>query len=265
MAEFLGGTFLQMTPLLAIKYKMLRFEDRVAVLCRFGMKVLTMHGSLFLLNVAVYPVISFVGQSPYDALVNSGCFIVTLLTLHVGFNFSLLHLHKQEFRDVQLVWCMALALGCIINAMYAKKWTLVDFCVSQCNALELLTFMPALWMLWTMNQNVEMFAPLPENSSHKQATFFCIFVVTFYFHEDILGPLGDEDLFGHEMAKFAIMGHGFHFMVLLDFAIFFLFQAWSPKQIKNEDIQKPKLEESTDGLVSQELQAVTESTESSQA
>lgn len=234
VCEFFSNVIIQLIPLVLIKYKIAVFDDALSAICRFSQKVMLMHFALFLTRVITFPYISFVGQDWSFFLANAVSLVGAFLALHFGFNFKWRHICSQENGDLQLILVAASIIGCVQQYRYGITWNVSDVLTSIWNAMEVMTFAPALFLLYQMDQRAELFTPLPEKSSRTQAVSFFVFIVSFYIHENVMTPMrmAQQGLSKLRNFSFFCGGHLMHLVMLLDFGAFFLFQAWFPTHLK---------------------------------
>merc|ERR1712217_717628 len=157
------------------------------------------------------------------------------------FEFPLTPQRFWEQRDVRNLVGLAIAWAFSTEAFYIylePKWTAmgsrmfirenisvykVMFVAS--NYVDIVAFMPVVWRLYSVESELDdcaVGAMVPEETK-RMVKYFLLFVVGFYAWDDVIDPvmsLLDEPL--------AMMAHAAHFMLLLDFAGFFLFQVNSP-------------------------------------
>lgn len=222
--EFLINTVLEMLPLVIIKHKIVDCTDRMALLCRFAIKVLIMHMSLFIVSLVAVMLTTVPADSQSVLVVNSVSLVAAAALMHWGFNVEWNKFYTSEHRDIQVIHLFA-----FLYAAAAWKWRqgsdIFSFLINARNTIEICTFLPGIRMLYQMNRNAEIFMPLPQQSSQHQAVYFTLFMLAYYLHENIISPIyaGFPDLLFYG-------GHALHLALLVDFCGFFLFEAWAPKK-----------------------------------
>lgn len=235
MREFLGCEVLQLLPLVIIKHKIVWSQDRINVLSRFVTNVLIMHVSLFAIRVWTYPIVvaDIDLQDDQYVVINLVSLIGAFSVLTFGFNFNWSALFSEEHRDVHWIHVVALVQAAVTQLVDKEtRYNPGFFLIRICNAIEIYTFMPAVFQLYRMQVCMEVFAPLPEKSAQRQATAFFIFLTIFYVHEDLLVA---QDL------PLCPTGHILHLLMLLDFGGFFLFQAFNSNFHSRNDVKGEQL------------------------
>merc|ERR1712187_174440 len=101
------------------------------------------------------------------------------------------------------------------------------------NYVDIVAFMPVVWRLYQAEEldDCAMGATV-SLEARRQVRYFFIYVVIFYSWDDVIGPimaLREDPL--------AMMAHAAHFMLLLDFAGFFIFQVGQPTTVKEHGDQ----------------------------
>lgn len=225
VTELIANTIVQLLPLILIKKKIVLVDAKVSVLCTFVTKVLVMHLSLFVLRV-----LSFFTLDTGEFMVDLIGASILVVILQNAFELHWPKLLTEEYRDVHILHLAALVFTVFMGYFYGtSSWNMNDFMIRLNNALEVMTFMPAVWTLYKMNRNVEVFTPMSAGDSANQAKCFLAFVFAFYVHENIYVVVHTED------QPLCWIAHCLHCFLLLDFGAFFLFQTQNPKE-RNEDV-----------------------------
>jgi len=232
LKTFLALIMIQMLPLVLIEVKMPSCSDPLALLARFGSKVLLMHACV--LGI----------RGCYNMLYNDYSFMDTFwfmgacAALCQGFDFRLTRRTVYEHKDVLCLMLLALLTAVIeerISYMTMRpwrrkryQWSLANYVVPSCNYAEILAFVPAVWMVW--QDKSEMSSPCHAADDAKiqmKVKAFFMFLVAFYVYED-LRPVMEM---WSEM-PLAALGHSAHFLLVLDFAGFMLAHIFNPEKIK---------------------------------
>lgn len=245
-----GGMLIamQMVPMVALKLKLYSVTDRVGMLRRFSTKVLLMHLVFISIRVSAEIILIAVGAGwshvvsiySWDFLNDVTSLIALVSILKRYFNFERPFLQIFDHRDVVTLVVLASASGIAMEALdavldwkaYSGKRPFVDNVIvallfAQAEYIEVLTFMPAVWLLIRMEPDASVFKGLRSGSTaedfaalRKQTEMFFTWLISFYVTEDLICPVvlrGKETL--------VLCGHATHFMLLLDFSGFFLSQA----------------------------------------
>lgn len=231
--DFLTQNLLQMLPLVALRLKISDCADRVAILSRFATKTLLMH--LYSLTLRISIVTCF--DAPYSEYA-PGAYYFNLVSLFgvwwlltTTFDFKFAEALNSEYRETLVLVLLAIVISVITNSSVHNSKQLEWTMVSCQNNTEVVAFMPAVWMLYQMNRSVEVFVPLPDQFARVRAQHFMSFLAAFYLYEDVYGPF--MTVTGEPLL---VWGHILHLMLLLDFGVFFLFQAYGPKSSKPDPV-----------------------------
>lgn len=244
-----SGTLIvqQMVPMVVLKLKLYAVNDRVGMLRRFSTKVLLMHLVFLSTRVTAEIILIAVGAGwshivsiySWDFIndITSLIALVSILKRYFGFERGLLHI--SEHPDVVALVILACGAGTAMESidalldwkLYAQKRPFIDNIIvallfAQAEYMEVLTFMPAVWLLIRMEPDAAVFKGLRSGANseefaaiRKQTTVFFTWLVGFYVTEDLICPAllrGKETLI--------LCGHAAHFLLLLDFSGFFLYQ-----------------------------------------
>lgn len=235
----------QMIPLLALKFKMYTCSDRMGLLCRFAIKVLLIHVAFLSLRVTaqLYLIIGGLGWKNFWSMMTWDLFnditslyaLLKILKESFGWEWDREHLSKHiEIQTLVGVSVAAAFSTQIVDAFLQPKLykgflkVVLSSAFEASNYLDVLTFVPGIWMLYRQDDGdgTVVFRGLKAQDhtedKSKQTMYFFMFLLSFYFTEDLLSPimtLRKEPL--------AIVAHTCHFMLILDMAGFFLQQAYS--------------------------------------
>lgn len=230
--NFLGFTALQMAIILALKAKIMRCADCVAVLSRTAIKVLLVHACfLFLRLFTIYFIDDLTGFWEYDSSIDTGvnfvALISSLIILNVVFEVQLCSL--ASFWDhLDVLALLVFAFSCTGYNMYTAPHRLnkLDIITFLCNSVECLTYMPAARLI-TMDIKAETFVPISRHTGQSRAMNYLFWMLCFYTYEDVINPM--LTLMSESAPGILMAAHFVHFGMLMDFAGLFLVAACSPK------------------------------------
>jgi len=225
LKTFLALIVVQMLPLVFLEMKMLDCPDPAGMLSRFGAKVLLMHACFLALRVCAHP---------YTEVGTGLCNLVSLLgacaALHVGFGFRWSVAGLLRHCDVCLLAAAATATACVtclvgndINDLPYLELVIA----TASDYIELLAFVPAVWMVQRPDKDVAPAWSEPVPDPQRQAACFFAFLVALYLAEDGVSALrlwGDLPL--------AAAAHTAHFLLVLDVACFLLAHFCNPEKLK---------------------------------
>lgn len=259
--------FVQMLPIIALKLKLWQHPDRLTVLCRFANKVMIIHAIFLGLRVFSQVWLNLLGEGwakvfsmmTIDFLndLSSWCFAVSILRKHYAWEFSLQNfLHHGDLVILTAVACIAAVATEALDVevepgVYEKKGYFkfnlgISTIFAIANYLDVISFVPGVWLVYRMEPNMNVFKSLTGNegvkavhfsgkrgysgasessvansdgteksSVQRQAGSFFAFLIQYFFTEDLISPVlmsADEPL--------VVMGHVAHFVLLIDFAGF---------------------------------------------
>lgn len=217
---FLALIVVQMLPLVFLEKQILSCPDPVSMLSRFGSKVLLMHFCFLALRVCTWPLLEVgIGVCNLIGLVG------VLAALFVGFDFRLSALMQQK----DLLGLVLLGIGSAFLTEvvdYYNRQTLLESTIfTTANYIEILAFVPAVWMVHTTVKKGEDWSSITA-CRESQALAFFAFLVCFYIMEDLISAyrLGWSEPLG-------AAGHIVHFLLLLDFACFLLAHIYNPEKL----------------------------------
>mmetsp|Transcript_67040 Transcript_67040/g.160680 ORF Transcript_67040/g.160680 Transcript_67040/m.160680 type:complete len:313 (+) Transcript_67040:58-996(+) len=258
---FLFNIMLQMMPLVALKFKIWSCNDRVSLVPLVLVKTMLMHVALSTMRV-VSQAIEGVSYRKSEFAFDVAALVGAVMVLHFVFQVPLTLVHYIKYQDVRNLVIMATAAAFAAEAyfVYVVPWwegQPVSFAGSNlqtskilfvaANYVDILAFMPVVWRLYQVENEMDDFSigTKVSNEARTQARWFFLYVCGFYFWDDVFDAimtLSDEPI--------AMMAHGAHYMLLLDFAGFFSFQVTSP-QLTGVNKDKEKGEQ-LQGLLSNE-------------
>lgn len=220
--HFLALIVVQMLPLLFLEMKILSCPDPVAMLSRFGTKVLLMHSCFLGLRVAAWPLLE-VGLG-FCNLIGLGAACVALYW-GFGFCFSDIPSHIDIFGLLLLAVSGAL---CTEMLNFHRIGTLLENTIFTASSyMEILSFMPAVWMVHQTSKKSDEKQVAEPTSAQTQATFFFAFLVPFYVMEDLISAYRVFST-GEPLAS---VGHVVHFLLVLDFSCFLLSHIFNPEKV----------------------------------
>lgn len=240
---FLANILLQMMPLVALKAKIWSCSDRISLLPMVLLKTLLMHLSVETLRLVATAIPYLQGKRVHtmSVAVDASCFCMAVAILHYYFNFTPTPAKFLEHVDVRNLVGLAVAGSFASEAFFvyvepmwmteeAKRYAVDGISVPKAlftasNYVDIIAFMPVLWRFYQAENEHEdcNYGTNVSEEAKKQIHMFFLFVFCFYAWDDVIDPvmsLLDEPI--------AMMAHAAHFMLLLDFCGFFLFQAGNP-------------------------------------
>jgi len=220
--HFLALIVIQMLPLVFLEVKILSCPDPVAMLSRFGTKVLLMHACFLVLRVCAWPLLE-VGLGFCNLL----GLVAVCVSLIYGFRFRCASIAAHG--DVGGLLLLAV-VGALLTELldFNRQASLLETTIFTASSyMEILAFVPAVWMVHqTVKKNDDDYVS-GSDAVQAQATFFFAFLVPFYIMEDVISAFrvgGEEPL--------AAVGHVVHFLLLLDFACFLLSHIYNPDKVQ---------------------------------
>jgi len=210
--QFLTLIVLQMLPLVFLEMKILSCPDPVAMLSRFGTKVLLMHFCFLALRVLAWPLLE-VGLGVCNLLGLLAAFVA----LVGGFRFRFANICTHW--DIGCLLLLAVGGALLTELLDFKRSTgLLETTIFTASSyMEILAFVPAVWMVHQAVKKSDDTVISGSASVQRQAAFFFAFLVPFYVMEDLISAyrVGTAD-------TLAATGHVVHFLLLLDFACFLM-------------------------------------------
>jgi len=221
--HFLALIVIQMLPLVFLEVKILSCSDPVAMLSRFGSKVLLMHACFLSLRVLAWPLLE-VGLGWCNLL----GLVAVCGALHWGFGFRCSKIAAHLDICGLLLLAVVGALGTEFLDFQRQANLLECTIFTASSYMEILAFVPAVWMVHqSTKKNDDDVYDFETTTVQTQATFFFAFLVPFYVMEDVISAFrvgGEEPM--------AALGHVVHFLLLLDFACFLLSHIYNPDKVK---------------------------------
>eukprot|EP00435_Cladocopium_sp_Y103_P015501 s1566_g3.t2 len=182
--------------------------------------VLLMHACFLALRVCTWPLLE-VGIGVCNLIGLLG--VCAALYLGFGFRFSSL-LCQTDLLALVLLAVGSAFLTEVVD-FYNHQSLLESTIFTSANYIEILAFVPAVWMVHTTVKKGEDWSSITA-AKESQASAFFTFLVLFYVMEDLFSAyrLGFNEPFG-------AVGHIVHFLLLLDFACFLLAHIYNPDKL----------------------------------
>lgn len=234
---FLGCILLQMLPLVALKAKIYTCNDRVSLVPLVLVKTLLMHIFLEIMRISSQAANGIEGNK-LNVAVDVLNLVLGVAILRVSFDFPMTLQSFLQHHDVRNLLGLAVSAAFVSEAFFvyvepswmseATRHYIKDglvfskvFFVAS-NYVDIVATMPIVWRLYRAESEMDdcVVGTMVSLEAKKQMQYFFAFLVSFYAYDDVIDPvltLLDEPL--------AMMAHAAHFMLVLDFAAFFLFQA----------------------------------------
>mmetsp|Transcript_3071 Transcript_3071/g.5402 ORF Transcript_3071/g.5402 Transcript_3071/m.5402 type:complete len:304 (+) Transcript_3071:85-996(+) len=248
LTGFLATILLSMLPLMALKAKIWSCSDRVSLVPMVLVKTLLMHASLEVLRISsqVLEGWSYIVRNKMNFCFDTVMFVCAMSALRVVFDVPLTHTYLFEHRDVRNLVGMALGVALASEAFFAfvvpsdamksgaAGLSLANVLFAAANYVDVVGFMPVVWRLYQAENALDDFAvgTMVSLEAKQQVRVFFAFVCAFYLWDDVLEPISsmmDEPI--------GMMAHAAHFIMLIDFAGFFLFQVNNPTTTKEKGEQ----------------------------
>jgi hypothetical protein len=253
---FLAAILMQMLPLIALKLKIYACGDRLALVPRVIVKTLLMH--LVLAAIRCLP--NFPPMNTWNRLWNQdlytaqfwfdvGALIACFLLLRnvFGYQFHLRSIiEEREVRNLcgmAIVGAAATEVGCLYlperwlsegTKAYIQDVDITGKIVfTAANFIDVLAFMPVVWKLYQAENDDDSAGCQVHEEARRQVLLFFAFVCGFYSWDDVIDPIRSYA----KQESVALLAHGAHFILLLDFAAFFIMQVWAPSKEKGEQLQ----------------------------
>lgn len=246
---FLANIMLQMLPLIAFKVKLWSAQDRVSLVPLVLCKTLLMHVVLSSYRI-MSGVVMGIGEEKLMFAVDCAGLLAALAILKWEFEFPMSPLHWIQHKDVTNLVILASFGAFCSHAFFivlqpswmsdstraqSKNFHVPSILFTAANYVDIVAFMPVVWRLYQAEEYEDSNTGTTVTVEAKRhARVFFAFVIAFYSWDDVIDPamtLLEEPL--------AMMAHAAHFMLLLDFAGFFIFQVSKPTTVKehNEQLQ----------------------------
>eukprot|EP00933_Yihiella_yeosuensis_P041474 TRINITY_DN35870_c0_g1_i1.p1 TRINITY_DN35870_c0_g1~~TRINITY_DN35870_c0_g1_i1.p1 ORF type:complete len:288 (-),score=37.40 TRINITY_DN35870_c0_g1_i1:41-904(-) len=224
--HFLALVVIQMLPLVFLEVRIMKCPDPLSMLSQFGTKVLLMHTTFLLLRVGSWPFLE-VGMG----FCNIAGLIGAVLALVIGFDFR--PSVQQLIRQLDVIALISLAaVGAFVSEFLDtnRVGPIIEGVIfSSSNFIEILSFVPAVWMVHKTSGKKHDDGIMPGSSgAMKQGQAFFVFLVGFYIAEDVLSAIS---MWRSEPLVTA--GHAVHFLLILDFSCFILSHIYNPDKTQS--------------------------------
>lgn len=248
LTGFLATILLSMLPLMALKAKIWSCQDRVSLVPMVLVKTLLMHAALEVLRISSQMLegTSCIWRNKMNFTFDVVMFVCAIAALRVVFEVPLTPSYFMDHRDVRNLVGMAIGVAFVSEAFFAflapsdaMKANAAGFSVANvlfaaANYVDVVGFMPVVWRLYQAENALDDFSvgTMVSLEARQQVRVFFAFLCTFYLWDDVLEPIGsmaDEPV--------GMMAHAAHFIMLVDFAGFFLFQVNNPTTTKEKSEQ----------------------------
>jgi len=242
LKTFLAMILCQCLPLVALEMRIMSCADPVGLFCKFAVPVTGLHTVFLVMRFCIYEHF----DSHYLWCSGFGL-ALAIITMWKGVYWSprgILH-HKS-------VW--ALTILCILGAAGTEmldsflnpvdpdlagffdkvdrhdSWKALAVAILQAanNYLEILAFVPAVWMVYREDKNATRLQ-IEELDTKRTSLAFFLFLVGFYLTEDVLNSYE-----AWAVAPLASFAHMVHFMLLLDFACYILAHIYNPEKLMGQ-------------------------------
>jgi hypothetical protein len=240
LSGFLANILLQMLPLAALKAKIYSCADRVSLVPLVLVKTILMHVVMLTLRITSQ-VIQGVHLGRTQIAFDCAVLLAALALLKGVFDYQLSPFEFLKHRDVRNLIGLAVGsalcteaffiyvepsfLGAMSRAYQRDGLSASKVMFVSSNYVDIVAFMPVVWRLYQVENELAdcNVGSVVSEETKRMVKWFFAFVIGFYSWDDVIEPcmsLLDEPL--------AMMAHAAHFMLLLDFAGFFLFQVGTP-------------------------------------
>lgn len=251
MCHFLAIVCLQMFPLLALKMKIYQCGDRLSLVPRVLVKTILMHIVLAILRII--PPFMRRNWTIYD--MQLGVDVCGLLAaigvLSSVFGYHLTPRTFIEEREVRNLCVMAIIAAFsteVVVGIFPKTFSFAEATgmmqergfikktvFTAANYVDVIAFMPVVLKLYEIERDDDIHAGTSvPMEARRQVLMFFTFVVGFYSWDDVIDPIRNYE---GTYDVVAMMAHAAHFVLLLDFAAFFIMQVWTPSSNKGEQLQ----------------------------
>lgn len=254
LCTFISLIIVQMMPLVFLEVKILHHDDPVGIMSRFGTNVTLMHVIFLAVRVGLY---SYYGTE--GTVWPLWCIFLVM----VAAVFVLVHGYKLStvkgaffgrMRDVWLLVGLAIVAALVLESFsismstkrlcankfqdqyfscIVKRWwndrSIFSLLHSTSNFVELLAFVPACLQISreASHKNVDGISHRAGGTEPTWAVFFFTLLIVLYFIEDV------GTSFLHATTEpIASLAHIVHFLLVVDFSIFFLGEIYDPVKLK---------------------------------
>jgi len=231
---FLALIVVSMTPLALLEKKLLSCSDPLGLLYKFSGKVILMQTIQLSLRV---------GAGIYlpdfaSGFLSTNCILLVSAVVLLPTIFGLRPTKQWivEQRDVMLLAVLAFSFAVFTEiadgyqgyqSLFNKSLMtrhILNSITQASDYLELVSFVPAVWMVCRDKELKE----VDVNAARKRATALIAFLLSFYFIEDVVAAWV---LLGSSL-PLAVMGHTAHFLLVVDFALYFSAHLFDPEKFE---------------------------------
>jgi len=229
LKTFLAMILVQMMPLVILEMKIMSCVDPVGLFCKFAVPVTMLHAVFLSMRFCIYDS----HDSSYLRFTAAGL-AGAILTMYKGFHWS-----PRDIFHHKSVWYLtflSLLGACVVSSLdwalnmggsFGKEW-FVEVMQESNNYLEILAFVPAVWMVCREDKNAGRLQ-VEELDTKRTSTAFFLFLVGFYLSEDLINAFE-----AYPFSHLAAAGHIVHFLLLLDFACYILAHIYNPQKLMGE-------------------------------
>lgn len=228
LKTFLAMILVQMIPLVILELKVISCADPVGLFCKFSGPVTLMHGVFLVLRLCMYPFHEH-GYIWLSVLGLIGAF-VALFNFYQRWSPGVMFGHSAVWKLTALAFIAACCSTWADDFVNPTPWNpltwekfFITMLSSANNYIELMAFVPAIWMLYNDTQFIE----VDSVDCKRRASAFFLFLVCFYFFEDVYQAY-EAFVFGVPLAAVA---HIVHYLLLVDFTFYVLAHIYNPEKL----------------------------------
>jgi len=229
MHTFLIVVMLTMFPLAYLDANISRCSEPLAIFNKFALKVMVMQLA-FLCVRAITLSTSDRIQDMYGNKVNMLTTLVGCIAIPWGFHHQLPTFLQQTdvLMLIGMAFCGALVtlfIGNVADGIFIFEVHAVDLSSLFSDYIEVVAFVPAALTVFTLNKKDAYLGKIEPDEHKRTSIAFAVFVIGFYFVEDIVTAFLTIRASGFEA-----VAHVLHFLLLLDVAWFLIASAHDPEQ-----------------------------------
>lgn len=245
LKTFLLLIILQMTPLVFLEMKVMSCSDPIALLMRFGPKVMLMHISFLVLRI-LSAFCTSTASLKYESIPLSNVIglVVAFFVMWRGFRARLSLRFVLEHSDVLGLTLLACIAACFTTWLestsesflrhHMSLWqghsqNLNRVMVNAVSYAEVCAFVPAVVLLYQREKTVT--SVEDATNPRRAAALFFGFLISFYLADDVYGAY---QVWRH--VPLVAAGHLVHYFLLLDFAGFWVALTWDSWLLDGTDI-----------------------------
>jgi len=229
LKTFLAMIVVQMLPLVALEVKIMSCADPVGLFCKFATPVTLVHAVFLGMRLCTYSNYGF-----GDQLIFGTAFVGALAAILKGYrqHWSCIFRCHGMWGLVGLALLASLSTSSLDNYLNARQpsWGKFFSTVFETSNsyIEILAFVPAVWMVYREDKNMDRFQ-VESTDTTRTSTAFFLFLVGFYLAEDLFNAY---NVFG--LYWMASVAHIVHFLLLLDFGVYVLAHVYNPEKLVGE-------------------------------